>query len=81
MNKKPNILAHNLSIARSNSKITQQQLADKIGIPRYRIGSYEEGRCEPNLEVFFKICNILGITQYESFISIRINKKTTPKSG
>ncbi len=66
------IIAHNIATQRKVKKITQQNLADKVGIPRHRIGSYEESRCEPNLEVFFKICNVIGVTDYESFATVRL---------
>ena len=42
-------LANNLRYLRKQNQLTQEQLAQKIGIKRALIGAYEEGRAEPKL--------------------------------
>ena len=42
--------------------MSQEDLANKIGIKRANIGSYEEGRCEPGLETVNKIAKHFCIT-------------------
>ncbi len=47
---------------RKEKGMTQQQLADKAGIARSRIGQYESGaRKEPKLDALTKIANALDV--------------------
>jgi transcriptional regulator with XRE-family HTH domain len=41
---------------------TQQKLADALDIPMKRIGSYEEGRCEPHVELLIKMAELFGVS-------------------
>ncbi len=56
-----NYFSSNLKFLRTQKKFTQTQFANKIGISRAIIGSYEEGRAEPklvtlqNIAHFFKV--------------------------
>lgn len=52
----------NLAHLRKKRGLTQQQLADKVGIKRACIGSYEEGRGVPTLEVLCDIADCLRVT-------------------
>ena len=45
---------------RDDLKITQQQLADKIGISKSSMAMYETGKREPNLLIIKKMCEILN---------------------
>ena len=44
-----NFFASNMKYLRKKKGLTQSDLANKMGINRPKIGSYEEGRAEPNL--------------------------------
>ena len=44
-----NFFAPNLKFLRKSKGLTQGDFALKIGINRPKVGSYEEGRAEPNL--------------------------------
>ncbi len=57
----PNFLASNLRLLRKN-KYSQQKLADILNIKRSAVGSYEEGRAMPDVELLRKIANIFSIT-------------------
>ncbi len=46
-----NILGLNIKHLRKDKDLTQDQLADKIGVNRAMIGSYEEGRAVPKIAV------------------------------
>lgn len=39
--------------------MTQQQLADQVGVTRQTINAIEGGKYSPSLEVAFKIANVL----------------------
>lgn len=47
---------------RKEKKITQKQLADKLGITDRAISKWENGRSMPDLSLLKPLCNILSIT-------------------
>lgn len=53
----PNIFKH----IREKSGLTQQQLADKLGISRSAVGMYEKGEREPNFETLELIANTFNV--------------------
>jgi len=42
--------------------MTQQELADKIGVSRGTIGMYEIGKRDPDTETLIKIANVFNVT-------------------
>ena len=44
-------IAQNIKFLRKKHGLTQDDLARKIGVSRYKIGSYEEGRATPKIEL------------------------------
>lgn len=54
-------IATNIKYLRSLKNWSQGQLADEIELSRARIGSYEEGRAEPSIEVMIRLSNIFHI--------------------
>lgn len=57
-----NIIASNIKFLRKSKDLTQDQLADKIGVNRAMIGSYEEGRAIPKLQVLQALSHYFGVT-------------------
>lgn len=57
-----NIIASNIKYLRKSKDLTQDQLADKISVNRAMIGSYEEGRAVPKLQVLQALSHYFGIT-------------------
>src|SRR5690606_5504548 len=55
------IVSQNLKYLRRRSGLTQEQMAEKIGIKRSLLGAYEEGRADPRLNNLLKISEIFGI--------------------
>ncbi|MFD2169776.1 helix-turn-helix transcriptional regulator [Tumebacillus lipolyticus] len=49
-----------LKKARKEKKLTQQQLADEVGITRAYLTNIENGKNDPSLEVAFKLSTHLG---------------------
>ena len=47
---------------RKDKKITQSELAEKLGVTDKSIGNWENGRNMPDVSLFKPLCNILGIT-------------------
>lgn len=54
-------ISNNIRHLRSLKKWSQQQLADELDITRARIGSYEEERCDPPIDILIKISNLFHI--------------------
>lgn len=57
-----NYLGLNIKHLRKVRELTQDQLADKIGVNRAMIGSYEEGRAVPKLEALRTISHYFDVT-------------------
>ena len=47
---------------RKEKKITQEQLAEKIGVKKQNISRYESGRVEPNIRTAKKLADALGVS-------------------
>lgn len=55
-NLKPKILIINqLNVLRAEKKITQQDLADAIGVTRATVNALEKGNYNPSLELAFRL--------------------------
>lgn len=50
---------------RTEKKITQETLAEKLGVNSKSISKYETGSTLPDLETFVKYCEIFDVTLYE----------------
>ncbi len=48
-------------------EMSQQMLADKIGVTRQTVFAIEKDKYSPSLEVAFKISNVFGIPLEEVF--------------
>lgn len=57
-----NYFTSNLKFLRKQKGLTQGELANKIGVNRPKIGSYEEGRAEPKFETLQNISHFFQIT-------------------
>lgn len=53
---------------RKKKKITQLELAEKLGVTDRSVGNWENGRCMPDLSLFKPLCEILGISINELII-------------
>lgn len=58
----PRVLGKKIQKARNEKGMTQEELADKVGISRAYMGYIEQGRNAPSLEVLNKIARILKIS-------------------
>lgn len=56
------IITKNIKCHRKLLSLSQQSLADKIHVTRCAIGSYEEGRAVPPIEVMIRMCRLFGTT-------------------
>lgn len=54
-------ISKNIRHLRLLKKWSQEQLAEQLEIPRARIGSYEEERCDPPIDTVIKLSNLFHI--------------------
>ena len=54
-------IASNIRHLRQLKSWSQEQLADKLDITRARIGSYEEERCDPPIDILIKLSKLYHI--------------------
>lgn len=59
--KLPKQLGTKIQKHRKKLGLTQEELADKVGISRAYMGYVEQGRNSPSLEILEKISRVLGI--------------------
>lgn len=55
-------IGRNILYFRQQQGLTQQQLADVLGINKMAISNYEKGKRQPNIETVKAICKALGIS-------------------
>ena len=54
--------AQRLKTLRKERGLTQQELADRMGLKRAALGAYEEGRAEPMLINVVALAEFFGVT-------------------
>ena len=50
-----------------HGEITQQELAEHIGVTRQTVNAIELGKYSPSLEVAFRIAHVFGVPLEEAF--------------
>ncbi|WP_207703291.1 helix-turn-helix domain-containing protein [Candidatus Enterococcus ferrettii] len=64
-----------LKAVRKSKKMTQSDLAEKIGVSKWAITSYEQARTYPSVETLMKICEALN-TSSDYLLGISDNLPT-----
>ncbi|MDA3850723.1 MAG: helix-turn-helix transcriptional regulator [Spirochaetaceae bacterium] len=72
-------LGQQISNARKRLKITQDQLAEKVGLSQPTLASYEIGRRKIPIPILLKITDSLGV-ELEEFFPFMEKKKPGPTS-
>ena len=58
----PNFLPHNIKCLRRKLRFSQEELAQKLGLNRGNIASYENGSAEPKICNLLKFSNLFGVS-------------------
>ena len=53
-------IAKNILFYRKKNKLTQKQLAEKIGVQNSAISNWENGTNSIDIETLFKVCKVIG---------------------
>ncbi len=69
-------LSSNIKHLRKKKKLTQDELALKIGVKRSLIGSYEEGRAIPKLSLIQEMALYFDIS-FEDMLNLDLSNETT----
>jgi putative transcriptional regulator len=69
-------MKNKLKVYRAMHDLTQDALAQKLGITRQTILSIEKEKYDPSLELAFKIANLFNVT-IEDIFSYRTNRDNT----
>ena len=64
---------------RKASQLTQQQVADALGITRSNYGSYEEGRAEPSIQRLIDLARFYNYPSFERFLELDEPLQKRPK--
>ena len=64
-----------MKIARVENEISQEQLANMVGVTRQTIGMIEAGKFNPSLQLCIAICRALGKTLNDLFWEENENEK------
>ena len=60
--------------ARTKAGLSQQELADKLGVSRQTINAIEKGDYNPTIKLCVGICRVLGLTLNDLFWSEEQNE-------
>ena len=60
---------------RKSKKLTQLELAEKLGVSDKSVSKWETGKCMPDLSLFKPLCNELNITINELLSGEKVEKK------
>ena len=63
------LISENIKYLRKKAGLTQEQVAETIGIKRSLVGAYEEGRADPRISNLIKMAEVFGTS-----VDILINK-------
>jgi len=55
-------IGNGIQVVRKEAQMTQQELADKLGIPRPLLSYYENGRSIPDYQLVVSMAEALGCT-------------------
>ncbi len=55
-------ISSNIILLRKRKKKTQEIMSSELGITRARLGSYEENRAEPPIDMIVKIANYFEVS-------------------
>lgn len=54
--------ASNVRAMRENSRLTQQQLADRLSVTQRKVSYWESGKIEPDLESLWNLADFFDVT-------------------
>jgi len=79
---RPTCLTNRIAALRSDAgRMTQKDLADRVGVTRQTVNAIELGKYSPSLEVAFRIARALGVPLEHVFQYPQMSLATEHKSA
>ena len=72
--------ANNLIELRKKAGLTQEKIADNLGITRQAISKWESGTSLPDAEMILKLCAVLDVTPNQLLGGTAANPPLSPKT-
>ena len=63
-----------IAYLRKENNMTQQELAEKLGVTDRSVSNWENGKCLPDISLYKEICNIFDIALVDLIYAKRTNK-------
>ena len=60
-------MKNNIKVYRSMHDLTQERLAERVGVTRQTINAIEKDKYDPSLELAFKIAKLFGVKVEDVF--------------
>lgn len=73
-------IANNLLFYRKRAKFTQRELANQIGVKNNTISQWESGTNSIDVEILFKICEILDVSVNDMYGSYAHTNSLAPSA-
>ena len=70
-----------IALKRKQKNLTQEQLAEKLGVSNKTISKWETGICLPDVSVYMELCEILGISINEFLAGEDIDAENVEKKS
>ena len=70
------MITEKIRMSRTEKNLTQEQLAEKIGVTRQTIGLIEKGKYNPSISLCIKIAKVLDKTLDDLFWEVERSDKT-----
>lgn len=61
-------MKNNIKVYRAIHDLTQETLAEKVGVTRQTIHAIEKGKYDPSLELAFKLARLFGVRIEDIFL-------------
>jgi transcriptional regulator with XRE-family HTH domain len=80
MDDKKDVIAHNIKKYRKACKMTQKDLADKVGVSISAVSNWEKGNNTLTIDCLFDVCNALDVpiskmTEADDFVLSRVERE------
>jgi putative transcriptional regulator len=74
-------MKNNIKVYRAMNDLTQESLAEKVGVTRQTIHAIEKGKYDPSLELAFKLAGLFGVRIEDIFLYEDCEARNSERKG
>lgn len=74
-------MKNNIKVYRAMHDLTQENLAEKVGVTRQTIHAIEKGKYDPSLELAFKLAKLFGTLIEDIFLYEDLKTDNSERKG